>query len=109
MNNVYNQEIQKIFDLDSKFDTGELSKEDLLNIILKADLFTLNKPDQGGVNESFAGTGSGDISNLKMMELINANEVYNRATTLCPNEELINMRVSAEPNDTIERITVDFF
>ena len=55
------------------------------------------------------GTGSGDISNLKMMELINANEVYNRATTLCPNEELLNMRVSAEPNDTIERITVDFF
>ena len=109
MNNVYNQEIQKIFDLDSKFDTGEISKEDLLNIILKADLFTLNKPDQGGVNESFVGTGSGDISNLKMMELINANEVYNRATTLCPNEELLNMRVSAEPNDTIERINVDFF
>ena len=53
-----------------------------MNVILKADLFTLNAHDQGGVNESFM--GSGDISNLKMMELINANEVYNRNTTLCP-------------------------
>ena len=82
LNQVYNKEIQKIFDLDSKFYTGDLSKEDLLNVILKADLFTLNAHDQGGVNESFM--GSGDISNLKMMELINANEVYNRNTTLCP-------------------------
>ena len=102
---MYNKEIQKIFDLDSKFHTGDLSKEDLLNVILKADLFTLNAPDQSGVNESFM--GSGDISNLRMMELINANEVYNRNTTLCPHNELLDMRISND--ETIERITKDFF
>ena len=32
------------YEQDVKFNTGELSKEDILNIILKADLFTLNDP-----------------------------------------------------------------
>ena len=44
LNQVYNKDIQAIFEQDVKFSTGELSKEDILNIILKADLFTLNDP-----------------------------------------------------------------
>lgn len=44
LNQVYNKDIQAIFEQDVKFNTGELSKEDILNIILKADLFTLNDP-----------------------------------------------------------------
>ena len=50
--------------------------------------------------------GSDDISNLKMMELINASEVYNRNTTLCPSDHLLEMRVSTD--DTIERINQEF-
>ena len=44
LNQVYNKDIQAIFEQDVLFSTGELSKEDILNIILKADLFTLNDP-----------------------------------------------------------------